>query len=161
MFPRIARILPETASRDGTSTKRWVLSFGFNSEHIGANNRAVVLKVTKLGLLMQTTVKLETHDKLKVYLSHGAPMNALIVRRHNDHFDAVFVKPVTHSVLSALRFVGAGSGPILDYDDGSVARCPPSNRDLDPKWLLWSILVITLFIVSFFVFALASLPVAF
>lgn len=159
MFPRIARISPETAARDGANVKSWALSLGFDAQRIGANKRAVVFKVTQLGLLMQTSVNLKVHDKLKVYLSPDMPMEALIVRQHEDHFDAVFANPVSHSALSALRLGGVGGAPILDFDDGSVARYGLSTRDQDPNWLLWIILMVTFFIVSLFVYALGSLPV--
>lgn len=159
MFPKIARIWLETASRDGANAKSWALSFGYDAQRIGANRRAVVLKVTQLGLLVQTSVNLKVHDKLKVYLSTDMPVEALIVRQHEDHFDAVFANPVSHSALSALRLGGVGEAPILDLDDCSVARSGLSTRDLDPMWLLWSILMVTFFIVSLFVYVLASLPV--
>ena len=159
MFPILARISPDKAFRDGPITKHWEISFGFYSKHIGGSHRISILKITQLGLLMQAPSNLEIDHKLKVYLPDRTSVGALIVRRHDDHYDAVFANPISLVVLRALRFGGVGGSPIFNYDDGSVARCVRPNRALVPELLLWIALVITVFIVSIFVFALASLPV--
>lgn len=160
MLPRVAHISPPALPSERRGTQRRIVTFGFDTLDTQNNIRILLLNLSRTGLLLQTTAKLEPGEIIELEIPEAGLVNAKIMRRTGDQYGAMFDTPISQAAVSAVLLAAPASATPPTPEDIGASRRAYSDYTPVPEWLLWSVLVITSLVAVLFVYGLSFLSIA-
>lgn len=167
MLPKVAHISDPMPATDLRGAPRRVVKFGFELAGTGGASRILVLNLSRTGMLLQTSADLAIGEGLALEIPEAGLIEAQIVRKSDDQFGAVFLKPISQAAVSAVLLAApvrpAPVRPAAVDEAPALVPAPGPRRANEfnsvSEWLLWGVLAATALVAAAFVYALSFLLV--
>lgn len=158
MLPKVAHISDPMPATELRGAPRRVVKFGFEFAGPSSASRILILNLSRTGMLLQTSADIAIDEDIALEIPEAGLIEAKIVRKNDDQFGAVFLKPISQAAVSAVLLAAPASPAEVN---AAPAPGPRRTHEFNPvsEWLLWGILAVTALAATAFVYALSFLLV--
>jgi hypothetical protein len=168
MLPLLAQLTTEARPSDNRDAVRRSLRLEVRASSDDASP-ALIRNLSERGLLIETVAGLAIGETIQVDLPHAGPSEARIVWRDGSFFGCEFLAPVSKAAVSAALLLAPPEHapetalPDLPANSAFGGELERTNLPLEPyspevRAALMASLVLALFMVALFIYALLAFP---